>query len=50
MDLVNLVSLNNPSIYARFQSSEPKIFEQVIGPKNKVYKAYNSTNLNAISR
>jgi hypothetical protein len=50
MDLVNLVSLNNPSVYARFQSSEPTFFEQVIGPKNKVYKAYNSTNLNAISR
>ena len=50
MDLVNLVSVNDPSIYTRFKPSEPKIFEQVIGPKNKVYKAYNSTNLNAISR
>jgi hypothetical protein len=50
MDLVNLISLNDPSIYNRFKSSKPKNFEQVIGPKNKVYKAYNSTNLNAISR
>jgi hypothetical protein len=50
MDLVNLISVNDPSIYNRFKPSEPKIFEQVIGPKNKVYKAYNSTNLNAISR
>lgn len=50
MDLLNLVSVNDPSIYNRFKPSEPRIFEQVIGPKNKVYKAYNSTNLNAISR